>query len=209
LKCKPQEIDAYYNVLKSLLDDFPAGVVVNVDETGHQDWADSRADNVVVPVTDESVSIRIPIDRDTKRATIVAAITADGRYLKPLVVILRDTCEAELFQIGFTPEKVLYESQEKGFINIELVNWWTSDVIFPYITQTRERLTCNGQAVVILDGCTSHGSDFFFDESRHTRVRPFLLPMHSSDHTQPLDLWIFCLEKIEAARTKPCPGLNP
>jgi hypothetical protein len=60
------------------------------------------------------------VDRDTKRATILAAIAADGRYLKPLVAIPRDTCEAELFQIGFTPDKLLHASQENGFINTEL-----------------------------------------------------------------------------------------
>jgi hypothetical protein len=209
LECDPAEIDEYYQVLESLLEDFPAAMIINIDETGHQEWADSHPERVVVPVDYQGATMRIPVSRETKRATLLAAITADGHYLKPLVVIPRQTCDAELFQIGFTPEKILYASQENGFIDTELFDWWTREVLFPYVSETRERLKYNGQALVILDGCTCHSSDFFLDEATHEGVRPLFLPAHSSDQTQPLDLGIFGLDKSEAARTRPSPTLNP
>jgi hypothetical protein len=163
----------------------------------------------VVPESYGEATIRIPVEKETKRATFLAAITADGTRLRPLIIVNRETCEAERFQIGYTPEKVLYPSQENGFITAELFAWWAPEVLFPHITAAREKLQYTGHAVVILDGWTSHGSDDFLDECTHRGTETLFLPSHSSDLTQPLDLGLFNLEKAKAARTKPMKELNP
>jgi hypothetical protein len=93
---------------------------VNIDETGHQKWFDAHAEKVAVPEFYEEATIRIPVEREAKRATPLRAITAGETHLKPLIVINRETCEAELFEIGYTPDEVLYASQENGFIGAKL-----------------------------------------------------------------------------------------
>jgi hypothetical protein len=78
-----------------------------------------------------------------KRATLLAAVTADGNNLKPLVIVPRNIYETGLFSSGFTLNKALYESQENVFINMQLFNWLAREVLFPYIHKTREKLEYN------------------------------------------------------------------
>jgi hypothetical protein len=55
----------------------------------------------------------------------------------------------------------------------------------------------HGEAFLIFDGLQVHSSDFFLDECTHFNVNSILLPVHSSDQTQPLDLGIFGPQKGE------------
>jgi hypothetical protein len=65
-------------------------------------------------------------------------------------------------------------------------------------TQHVKKLEYDRLAVVILDGCTYHASDFFLDESTHTSTVSLFLPAHSNDQNQPLDFGLFHIEKTEA-----------
>jgi hypothetical protein len=104
---------------------------------------------------------------------------------------------------------VLLVHQPNGFIPSELFNHWCANVLFPSIREKRECLSCNGLAVVILDGCTCQTTDYFLDQCTFEGVSLLFLPAHSSDQLQPLDLGIFCLQKSEAARIRPGGNLNP
>jgi hypothetical protein len=204
----PQAIDAYYDRLTSILQDFPAALVINLDETGHQDWVDANPEKVIVPVSYEHDKFTIPIDRQSKRATLLVAITAAGDALRPLVIVPRQTCEQELYEIGFSPQYTLYAEQENGFVTAELFNYWADEVLFPYIEKTREEMKYTGEAVVILDGCTAHTNDCFQDNATYNGVELVFLPAHTSDQTQPLDLGVFGTQKAEASRIHPHQNLN-
>jgi hypothetical protein len=204
----PNPIDLYYEHLESILIDFPAALVINLDETGHQDWTDANTEKVIVPLSYKSNKFTLPIDRQAKRATLLAAITAAGDALKPLIIVPRHTCEQELYEIGFTPQSVLYAEQENGFITAELFNYWAEEVLFPYIERTRKELEYTGDAIVILDGCTAHTNDLFQDNASYNGVELVFLPAHTSDQTQPLDLGIFGTQKSEASRIHPHNNLN-
>jgi hypothetical protein len=60
-----------------------------------------------------------------------------------------------------------------------------------------------------LDGLTSHGGDGFLDECTYGRIETFFSSPHSSDQTEPVDLWMFDVEKDETARTKPMKDPKP
>jgi hypothetical protein len=209
VNCDAAEIDAYYGNLDHILQTFPASFVINLDETGHQEWADRRKGKVVVPSSHAGPTINIPVSRQEKRATLLGAITASGEHLKPLVIVPRSTIESELYQIGYPPYRYHYASQECGFITRDLFDWSVNDVLFPYVRATRERLQYDGPALLILDGCSCHGSEWFLEACMELGVDLAFLPAHSSDQTQPMDLGVFANQKTEAARTRPSPELNP
>jgi hypothetical protein len=100
VECDTAQIDAYYRNLGHILKDFPASLVINLDESGHNEWADRQMGKVVVPSSHIRPAIEVSISRKRKRATILGAITASGRHLKPLTIVPRGTLESELFQIS-------------------------------------------------------------------------------------------------------------
>jgi hypothetical protein len=51
--------------------------------------------------------------------------------------------------------------QECGFITRGLFDWWADEVLFSDIRMTREMLQYDDPALVILDGCSCHGSESF------------------------------------------------
>jgi hypothetical protein len=68
-------------------------------------------------------------------------------------------------------------------------------VLFPEIERMREHFHYIGHVIVLIDGRTSHDSDWFLDEALARDVILHWLPPHSSDKTQPLDLGLFGLTK--------------
>jgi transposase len=187
----------------------PAALVINLDETGHQEWVDTREEKVLVPPTYEGDSMLIGVPRNGKRSTLLGAIAVSGVHLKPLVIISRKTVDKELFEQGFTPDQAIYACQDNGFITSELFDRWCEAVLFPYIETTRLQLNYRGPAVVLLDGCSSHSTDYFLDECTWKNNLPVYLPPHSSDQTQAMDRGIFAVEKIKAQQCHPPKELNP
>jgi hypothetical protein len=209
LNSSDEAIDTYFQYLDQILQDFPAALVINLDETGHQEWADRTEERVIVPVSYTGSYIDIPIDRSGKRSTLLGAIAADGTTLTPMIIVQRETIEAEMYQAGYTPEKVMYAHQPNGFIDTDLFDAWCEQILFPYIEATRERLGYHGKALVLIDGCSAHYGEHFTEESSWRGVHIVFLPPHTSDQTQPMDLGIFGVQKAEASRIRPRDGLIP
>ena len=132
--CDPEEINDYFDHLESVLDgSIPAPFVINIDQSGFQEWADKRNLVVVVPAEVTQDEIKIPVARTTKRASILAGIAADGSTITPAVIVPRKTIEMELFENGYTPDKVMLAYQENGFFTIEIFERWAFEVFFPEI----------------------------------------------------------------------------
>jgi hypothetical protein len=111
-----EAIQEHFQRLAQELENVPAVSILHTDESGFQDLVDSGAIQVVVPVAFPHDSIPISSNRSEKRAAMLAAISADGSSLKPMVIIQRKTSEVGLFESGFTPEKVVTVHRERGFI---------------------------------------------------------------------------------------------
>jgi hypothetical protein len=116
----PQAIDDFDANIRTLIIDVPRAFVFNMDESGFADYPDARRETVVVPADYQGHEIPIPFDRSTKRATLVAAIAANGAALKPLIVVPRKTIETELILWGYDAQNVVFYYQEHGFITIKL-----------------------------------------------------------------------------------------
>jgi hypothetical protein len=96
-------------------------LVINLDETGDQAWKDTHREFIVRPATFPGKTGSIPVDRSENRATILAAIAANGKKLKSLVIIPGTTVEMELMHLGYG-EECLLQYQENGFVTTEFFN---------------------------------------------------------------------------------------
>jgi hypothetical protein len=110
-------------------------------------------------------------------------------------VIPRKSVERELFECGFTPAVVSLVWQENGFCTGMLFEEWCFTVFLPDVLAQRERLGHGGPAFLIPDGFSGHSTEAVEEAFLQYGVVLIVLPPHSSDQTQPLDLDIFATRK--------------
>jgi hypothetical protein len=115
-------IDAYYEHLTMFVPGIPPAFIVNANESGFADHTDAGPETFVVPVDYPLDNIYIPIDHHIKRATLIAAIIADGTGLKPLMIVPRFMIEWEPYFWGYEVTKMTFKYQEHGFITVQLLN---------------------------------------------------------------------------------------
>jgi hypothetical protein len=123
--------------------------------------------------------------------------------LLPSSLIQRKTSELKLFESGFPPDKVLFVHREGGFIDRILFDLWVETVLFPGIPRRRIEYQYEGNAILILDGCPLHESDWFLDEALTQNVTLHAFPPHSSDKTQAVDLGLFGITKQTLTKVRP------
>jgi hypothetical protein len=126
---------------------------------GHEEWVDRHEHTCFVSVHDAEDHIGYPISRAGKRITLLACIAADGSDWKPFVIIPRKTIDDDFRLTGLTAEKVMLRSQPKGYVDIQIFEAWMTDIFLPELLQRRASTGYGGAAVLILDNCTSHGTE--------------------------------------------------
>jgi hypothetical protein len=208
LEVTPEEIAEYFQRASEALDGVPAHFVFNMDEMGHQEWADKQTRTCYVPSEHVADEVPYPVSRTGKRITLVACIAADGSHMKPVIVIPRKTIDDDLFLTGLTGEKVAIYSQSKGYIDTPIFDAWLEDTFLPELIKRRHLYDYDGPAVLILDNCTSHDTVKLAEISGVHRLLPVPLPPHSSNQLQALDLSIFGVTKRHLARVNRMEGLN-
>jgi hypothetical protein len=122
-----------------------------------------------------------------------------------MIIIQRKTYEIDLLESGFTPDKVLILHRERGFIDRMLFDHCAETVFFPEIERRRIEYHYDGHAVLILGGCTSHESDWCLDEPVTQELIVHVLPPHSSDNKQALDLGLLGITKQALTKVRPDP----
>ena len=189
-------IEEHYKRLSSVLnEEIPPQFFFNVDESGFQDFVDARDIILIVPNECPDEELCYSVNRNMKRATMIGCIAADGTALKPFVISPNKTVEKELRTLGYRDNNVIIVSQENGFVNSPAFAYWADFVLFPEIRRRRVEYHYRGTAVVTMDGCSAHFSDYFMDECSFHGVYPFTEPAGTSDQVQPLDLGIFGIQK--------------
>jgi hypothetical protein len=194
--CDQDAITAYYDELEGVIDGIPAEFVYNIDESGCSEWDDKPAEMIVlVPADLQDDRIYVPIDRHSKRSTMVGCISGDGGTMKSMVIVDRATMEDDLQLFGYDPRKVLMVSQTHAFMTTALFARWADEIFFPSIEESRSRSGYQGPALLLLDGCSSHHPIEFLEECERRNIYVIFLVPHSSDQTQPLDLVPFGIFK--------------
>lgn len=203
----PEQIQDFYNFIRqSGIEEVPPWAISNLDEVGCQKFVDARDSHIIVPAGVDGKEFELPVERNEKRSTLLACITLDGTYMKPLVIVDTANLTVDLTQAGFT--KMVASVQPSGFITTELFDKWTRDVYFKRVVKMRRKKHYECMFYLFLDGCSCHYSDDFLDDCSWYGVQPIFLPPHSSHLLQPLDLLIFALMKREQDETV-ISGMHP
>ena len=201
LEVKLDDIVEYFDTLEEAIRDVPAGLILNLDESGFAKFADARNETVILPK--DSDCRFYPVSRREKRATFLLTVAADGRCVKPLIIVPRSTLESEVLLAGYTPEETVFARSANGYITGELFQKYISDVVIPYINIRRHQLRYDGYAVITMDNCSCHTSPEVERLCRLNGVKIVYLPPHSSDQTQPCDLGLFGNLKGAQSRVHP------
>ena len=207
---KLEDIKIYYERLDLIMtiNQVPPSFVFNVDESGFIDFVDMRDEIVVVPIDAHDGTVK-SADRNSKRATMVGAISLDGSTLTPLIVVTNKRYEKELLADGYDEPNVLVVYQKNGFINSKSFYYWTEQIFLPELEHRREKYKYQGEAILLLDGCSAHSSNLFLDECSYKNVYPFYEPAGASDQVQALDLGIFGVQKNLKTKIKAKQNLGP
>lgn len=192
-----EDIQAYFDRIREVITvgQIPSGFIFNLDEVGFDSYVDARKIKRIVPSHYVQNEIPTPVSRQEKRATLLVAISADGRTVKPLVVLQRETIEIELLNMGYTADVVLFGRSDTGFMNTRLFLDWAKRSFFPEIRQRRATTGYEGPALLILDGFGVHHSPSFAEMCEEANVVLVFLPPHTSDQLQPCDLGLFGMQK--------------
>jgi hypothetical protein len=84
---------------------------------------------------------------------------------------------------------------ERSSFDPTLFDNWAETGLFAEIQRRRIDTHHDRPAVLILDDCTAHESDWLLDEPVTHHVTLHVPPPHSSDQTQALDLGLFGITK--------------
>jgi hypothetical protein len=181
LELTSQQVHAHIVRLIETVDGIPAHCVFNMDETGHQEWADRQQKTCIVPLSHEAAHVYFPVSRRGKRVTLIACIAQDGSFLRLTIIIPRKTVDDDLFLTELTSEKVTVVLQPNGFIDTALFDAWLLGTFLPELQQRHQSSDYNGPAVLILDNSTAPSSETFASLCQQNRVLPFYLR-----HTLPI-----------------------
>jgi hypothetical protein len=117
-------IDDHFNRLAQNTANVSASFIFNIDESAFQEFVDAHETEVVVPASFPHDSVTVPMNGSGKRSAMLAAISAYGSYLTPMVIVQRKTYEIHLCESGFAPEGVMIAYRERGFIDRNLIGPW-------------------------------------------------------------------------------------
>jgi hypothetical protein len=197
------DIKQWYKELTDIISDMPAEFIYNMDETGCSEFVDSCEMTVIVPDEYIDSEIFIPIDRHSKRSTLTGCISADGKVLKPYVIIDRVTVDDQLILSGYGPSTAEFVTQKNAFMTMVLFEKWAQDIFFPALHEKRRSYPrYSGKADLIMNGFGAHSTAGFIDECKKENVVVKFLVPHTSDRCQPLDSLVFASLKSQYARKR-------
>jgi len=146
-----KDIEEYFESIKPYVETIPSSFIFNLDETGFLEFQDATDIKVIVSADFQESKINIPVNRDSKRSTLLHGICADGSFIPPCIILPRKTIETETFNCGLTPEKVLLLYQINGFMTNSCFDLWFHQIFIPQIKKKKRELSYNGESLLIMD----------------------------------------------------------
>jgi hypothetical protein len=171
-----EAVQEHFARLAQEIENVSTALIFNADESGEM--------RTMPPASYPHNSIEIMADRFVKLSMMLASVSGDGSYLKPMMIAEREIYQVNLNEAGPPPAHVLIVHRKCGFINRNQFQPWAERMLFPAIERRRVECDYEGDAIVIPDGCTSHDSDWPLEEALARLVILPWLPLHSCDKTQ-------------------------
>ncbi|RHY05617.1 hypothetical protein DYB25_008603 [Aphanomyces astaci] len=154
--------------------------VFNMDETSFS--PSKTATKVVVHRTTKQVHVEEATA--SAHVTIVACVGADGSKIPPLFVLPGDRVSTEVCDNLVIPGAAVTTS-EKGWMNSFICRKWLSMLSSAIPTSTARPI------LLIVNGCSSHYSNYIYDEAQRLEILLLFLPANSAQMFQPLDVTVF------------------
>jgi hypothetical protein len=92
------------------------------------------------------------------------------------------------------------DRDEEEDVNFEISEEWYFTVLLPDVLAQQERLGYGGPVFLILNVFSGHSTEAIEEAFLQYGVVVIVLPPHSSDQTQPLDLSMFAIQKMDSHR---------
>ena len=169
-----------------------------MDETGINEYQNAKNKQVVVHNSFVGNKTHYPVARDTKHATLVACIAADGSAVSPLVVVKHKTIRQDLHDLCWTPEKVCIKHSASGYITHVIFMKWLRETFIPSVNERRARIgNMDQRAYLLMDNCPSHKSDDAVELCEDNNIELVYFVSNSTHIFQPLDLSFFASFKAK------------
>ena len=203
---EPKDIDAYYDLLEKHISLVDFRFFFNLDETGEDEYIDIHTIKVLVNVTTDPDTVKLPVSRKQKRFTIIHTICTDGTYTNMYIIIPRVTVESDLYTlIDINRFRIVY--QKNGFVTNDVFkDFWS--YFISQLREKRKKYSYTGLSIVTMDNHRSHRVTVGSKHDEKVTFVPeenllviWLVP-HASDQIQPLDLGIFAVQKRETQKQK-------
>ena len=107
-----------------------------MDEAGQDKFIDTYSMMVIVPISCTEKITKIPVRRQSKRATLVNCICADGTMTKPLLILPRKTLDSVLLK-RITCNNVMLKYQEICYANTDIIIKWLEEIFLPTVEDKR------------------------------------------------------------------------
>ena len=111
--------------------------------------------------------------------TIVLCVTANGKKLKPMIILKRKTIPKEDY-----PRDVIVRGNQKGWMNSEMMRDWLESVWKPKIALSK---IFNQKSIIILDSARAHLTEAVKTEINNYSI-PAVIPGGLTKILQPIDL---------------------
>jgi len=163
----------------------PAKNRYNIDETG---ITSGIGDNGLVIGSKERKKFQKKKQGDRIWTSIIECISADGRYLNPVVIFKGGNLQQQWYPRNLQPFKGWkWKTTENGWSDDNTAVTWLRNIFLP---ETRPA-NPSEKRLLILDGHGSHTTEEFMWLAFSNNVQLLFLPAHTSHVLQPLDLSVF------------------
>lgn len=173
------DVLAWQDRLRRLLNDTPHDRVVNADETawrilpnGCTTWAIRGCDSVLVQVCDD----------EKQTITVMASITAAGTKLPMMMIAKGTTHRCEETQLGDIYPHFAYHTES---------GWMNADAFLTYLKFLRQQFIDDQKVYLVLDTYGSHRTQSAREMAEALNISLIFVPPGMTDRCQPLDLRVF------------------
>jgi len=180
----------------ALSDNVDPSLVLNMDETGCSYRPDKGKSIKCVIHKESDVSPFKREKSDYRSISFVSTITLSGKALPPLIISSRKKIDNETRKIRYF-NKFKYYYSKTGFMNQEIMMFWITNCLDPYIQKRRQKLGNSlAPCILIMDNMSAHITNDVMDAFNNIpNFKLIFLPPHSSHFLQPSDVCYFGIFK--------------
>ncbi|KAJ5073543.1 protein derived from transposon [Anaeramoeba ignava] len=195
-----EEVSCFFAIVRNLLEkngSYQPSLIINADETMVKLGNKTKVQVVTSKKKEKPIRERKQIQ---KHLTAMCGISADGKFLKPLMILPTKTLPRETFEKSQSIYSFNYHHGSKGFINRPVFEDWIRDTLIPFVI--KQRGDSSERALLILDGHVSRESVIAIESLQKNSIDTIILPAHASHLLQPLDVLPFSTFKRLLAQEK-------